>query len=316
MRVNRFYNYVMAALIGAAVTSCNSNDDIGTQDIQIPGITIDNDLDCCSASEAMQVYSFLRTLKNIPELSTVVDGQYNVFAYTKSGGFHTGYNELFFVATKQKSGNYIKDFSLTPITPVMLMTQMGMKHSTPVSGGVSTFNEDSSAVKRGWVSFLMSSGDAGSWSLSYDVSVLGKTGGISNIDITVDDLASGQQWLKSFKVGDATYYLTLVDPTSWQTGTNTIQAYVSAKGRVGTEPYGLATERFTIDIDPRMPDMGNHSSPGNEALTLQADGSYQGTINLTMTGLWRIFLTVKDAQGNVVAGGDINNSPLYWDVTI
>ncbi len=49
------------------------------------------------------------------------------------------------------------------------------------------------------------------------------------------------------------------------------------------------------------------------------DGSHRGTINLTMTGLWRIHLTVKDAEGNVVAGGDDLSdgySSLFWDVTI
>jgi hypothetical protein len=68
-----------------------------------------------------------------------------------------------------------------------------------------------------------------------------------------------------------------------------------------------------------MPDMGDHSSPGNTPLTLQADQSYQGNINLTMTGLWRIHLTIKDTNGNVVAGGDnLSNgySSLYFDVTI
>ena len=74
-----------------------------------------------------------------------------------------------------------------------------------------------------------------------------------------------------------------------------------------------------MEIDPRMPDMGNHTSPDNTPLVKQQDGSYQGTINLTMTGLWRIHLTVKDAKGNVVAGGDNLSdgfSSLYWDVTI
>jgi len=65
--------------------------------------------------------------------------------------------------------------------------------------------------------------------------------------------------------------------------------------------------------------MGNHTSPGNEALQLQADGSYLGNVNLTMTGRWRIHLTIKDKDGNVVAGGDNLSdgfSSLYWEVTI
>ncbi len=308
-----------AAVVLVGLTSCNSNDDFGSQAIEIPDITIDGDIDCCSAEEALQVYKFLQTVKIIPELSTTIDGKYDVFAYSKNGSFHTGYNEIFFVATKKKNGNYIKNFDVTNVTPLMLMVKMNMKHSTPVSASVETFDETRLAVKRGWVSFLMNTSEAGSWTLGYDVNVLGINGGIEAADITVDALPEGQQWLKSFKVGDNTYYLLLVNPTDWQTGKNTITAYVSMKNTPATTPYRPAQEQFTIEIDPRMPDMGNHTSPDNVALTKQADGSYQGSINLTMTGRWRIHLTVKDAQGNVVAGGDNltdGYSSLYWEVTI
>ena len=137
--------------------------------------------------------------------------------------------------------------------------------------------------------------------------------------LSVGSQGDGQQWLKSFKADGQTYYLSLVTPTDWQTGTNTIRAYVSQKGSVATEPYTAAGEQFVVEIDPRMPDMGNHTSPDNTPLTRQADGSYRGNINLTMTGLWRIHLTVKDTAGNVVAGGDDladGYSSLYWEVTI
>ena len=308
-----------AAVVLVGLTSCNSNDDFGSQAIEIPGITIDGDIDCCSAEEALQVYKFLQTVKIIPELSTTIDGKYDVFAYSKNGSFHTGYNEIFFVATKKKNGNYIKNFDVTNVTPLMLMVKMNMKHSTPVGPSVETFDETRLAVKRGLVSFLMNTSEAGSWTLGYNVSVLGSNGGIEAADIVVDALPEGQQWLKSFKVGDNTYYLSVVNPTDWQTGKNTITAYVSKKNTPATTPYGLAQEKFTIEIDPRMPDMGNHTSPDNVSLTKQADSSYQGTVNLTMTGRWRIHLTVKDSKGNVVAGGDDLSdgySSLYWEVTI
>ena len=309
----------LAATVLMGLASCNSNDDFGSQAIEIPGITIDGDIDCCSAEEALQVYKFLQTVKIFPELSTVVDGQYNVFAYSKTGSFHTGYNEIFFVATKKKNGNYIKNFNVDGLSPLMLMVKMNMKHSTPVGGSAVSFNNDYLAVKRAWVSFVMNSSEAGSWTLGYNVDVLGVKGSVETADITVDALPEGQQWLKSFKVGDDTYYLSLVNPTDWQTGKNTITAYVSKKNTPATTPYSLAEQHFTIEIDPRMPDMGNHTSPDNVALTRQAGGSYQGTVNLTMTGRWRIHLTIKDAQGNVVAGGDDLSdgySSLYWEVTI
>jgi hypothetical protein len=314
---------VMRLFIAAAVLvgliSCNSNDDLGTQAIEIPGITFDGDLECCSAEEALAVYNFLQTVKNIPELTLDVADKYQVAVYSPTGELHTGYNDLYFVATKKQNGNYIKDFSIPSLTPLMFMSKMNMYHSTPVSAGAKLFDYTYLAVRKGWVSFLMNTSEAGSWTFSYDANVLGTEGKLQEANIIVDALPEGQQWLKNFKVSDQTYFLSLVNPTDWKTGTNTITAYVSQKSNPITTPYALAEEQFTIEIDPRMPDMGNHSSPNNVALTRQSDGSYQGSINLTMTGRWRIHLTVKDAQGNVVAGGDDLSdgfSSLFWEVTI
>ena len=309
----------IAAAVLVGLISCNSNDDLGTQAIEIPGITFDGDLECCSAEEALAVYNFLQTVKNIPELTLDVADKYQVAVYSPTGELHTGYNDLYFVATKKQNGNYIKDFSIPSLTPLMFMSKMNMYHSTPVSTGAKLFDYTYLAVRKGWVSFLMNTSEAGSWTFSYDANVLGTEGKLQEANIIVDALPEGQQWLKNFKVSDQTYFLSLVNPTDWKTGTNTITAYVSQKSNPITTPYALAEEQFTIEIDPRMPDMGNHSSPNNVALTRQSDGSYQGSINLTMTGRWRIHLTVKDAQGNVVAGGDDLSdgfSSLFWEVTI
>ena len=314
-KVKRLF-WVLAAV---ALTACNSNDDGVEAGIEIPGITITDDVDCCSAEEALQVYKFLQTVKIVPELSTEIDGKYNVFAYTRNGSFHNGYNEIYFVATKKATGNYIKNFELTNITPIMYMVKMDKYHSTPTGPAAESFDNGILAVKRSWVSFLMNTSEAGSWTLSYDALVLGKEGKVEKKDIVVNALPDGQAWLKSFKVGDDNYFLSLVNPSDWKTGTNTIKAYISKKSDPITTPYALATETFTVEIDPRMPDMGNHTSPDNTPLVKQKDGSYQGNINLTMTGSWRIHLTVKDAQGNIVAGGDDQKdgfSSLYLDVTL
>lgn len=297
--------------------SCNSNDD--EENIVIDGIDLSKDVDCCSAEEALQVYKFLQTVKPVSELSTEVDGLYNVWVYSKTGSLHRGYNDLYFVVTKKKTGNYVKNFDITNVTPLMNMVKMNMFHSTPVSSSVETFDQTRLAVKHGWVSFLMNTSEAGTWAFTYDISVLGSKASVADKAITVNALPDGQDWLKNFKVGDDTFFLSLVNPTDWKTGENVIQAYISKKSNPITTPYALASETFTVEIDPRMPDMGSHTSPDNKALTKQADGSYKGSINLTMTGLWRIHLIVKDAQGNIVAGGDDQKdgfSSLYWDVTL
>ncbi len=315
--MNKKVLMLFLAIASLELVSCNSNDD--ETGIVIDGIDLTSDVDCCSAEEALQVYRFIQTVHIIPELSTSVDGKYDVWAYTKTGTLHRGYNDLYFVVTKKKSGNYVKNFNIKNVTPLMHMVKMDMWHSTPVGGSFEVFDTTRPAVKRGWVSLLMNTSDAGNWQFSYDIEVLGSKGSVEKQAINVEALPEGQDWLKNFKVGDDTYFLSLVNPSDWKTGTNTIQTYISKKSTPATTPYALATETFTIEIDPRMPDMGNHTSPDNVALTKQQDGSYTGTINLTMTGLWRIHLTVKDSKGNIVAGGDDLKdgfSSLYWDVTL
>ena len=315
--MNKKVLILFLAIASLGLTSCNSNDD--ETGIVIDGIDLSQDVDCCSAEEALQVYRFIQTVHIIPELRTEVDGKYDVWAYSKTGTLHRGYNDLYFVVTKKKTSNYVKNFDIKNFTPLMHMVKMDMWHSTPVGGSFEVFDTTRPAVKHGWVSLLMNTSDAGNWQFSYDIEVLGSKGGVTSKTINVEALPEGQDWLKNFKVGNDTYFLSLVNPSDWKTGTNTIQAYISKKSTPATTPYALATETFTIEIDPRMPDMGNHTSPDNTPLTKQKDGSYTGTINLTMTGLWRIHLTVKDAQGNVVAGGDKLKdgfSSLYWDITL
>lgn len=205
--------FIAAAAVLVGLISCNSNDDLGTQAIEIPGITFDGDLECCSAEEALAVYNFLQTVKNIPELTLDVADKYQVAVYSPTGELHTGYNDLYFVATKKQNGNYIKDFSIPSLTPLMFMSKMNMYHSTPVSAGAKLFDYTYLAVRKGWVSFLMNTSEAGSWTFSYDANVLGTEGKLQEANIIVDALPEGQQWLKNFKVSDQTYFLSLVNPT-------------------------------------------------------------------------------------------------------
>ncbi|MCI1732614.1 MAG: FixH family protein [Prevotella sp.] len=310
--------YSIIVLSTIILTSCNSNDDVDNG-LKDSGITITDDVDCCSAEEALQVYNFLKTKKIIPELTKIINDKYNVFAYSDGGTLHTGYNDLYFVATKRVSGNYIKNFRMDNIVPLMNMSAMNMQHSTAVADSSQSFNKNYLAVKRSWIAFVMNSSEKDKWNLSYDLHVLSSKDSISHRDITVDSLTSGQRWLRSFKVGDNAYVISLVNPNSWQTGTNTIQAYISQKATPLTSPWLKADKQFTVEFTPTMPDMGNHTSPNNQPLLRQTDGSYQGTINLTMTGLWRLHLTVRDSSGTVVAGGDTASdgfSSLYLDITI
>lgn len=294
-----------------SLASCNSDGEAVTP------INIPTDEECCSAEETFLAYTFLHNgyLKEIESLRDTIDGKYALSVYSRGGKLHVGYNDIFFALTKISNQGFVRDFSVTDITPIMTMSAMGMKHATPTALESTTYDESFPAVQHAWVSFVMSSTENDYWELSYKAGTGKQSVTHESSRLEVNAIAVGQAWLKSFKVGDDTFYLSLVNPTDWQTGGNTIRAYVSKKSVPATAPYALASETFTIETDPRMPDMGNHTSPDNTPLTKQADGSYQGNINLTMTGLWRIHLIVKDVEGNIVAGEE-ELSSLYWDVTI
>jgi hypothetical protein len=66
---------------------------------------------------------------------------------------------------------------------------------------------------------------------------------------------------------------------------------------------------YTVKIDPRMPSMGNHSSPNNvNAQQTTVDNFYIGKLSLTMTGYWKINLQLQNDLGTIVKGEEITDS--------
>ncbi len=73
-----------------------------------------------------------------------------------------------------------------------------------------------------------------------------------------------------------------------------------------------------ISVDPRMPGMGNHSSPNNEDLVYNAGTQmYDGKLSLTMTGYWKVNLMLYNENGDVLKGETVTDtnpeSSLYFD---
>ena len=76
---------------------------------------------------------------------------------------------------------------------------------------------------------------------------------------------------------------------------------------------------YTITLDPRMPGMGNHSSPNNTDLIYNtADKMYHGNLSLTMTGYWVLNLKLLNAMDEVLKGEDVTTenaqSSLYLEL--
>ena len=103
-KVIGLFKGLFTIIVVTVLVACSSNDDGVQTGIEIPGITITDDINCCSAEEALQVYRFLQTVKIIPELQTEIDGKYNVYAFTRTGTFHVGYNEILYLFSSSKEG--------------------------------------------------------------------------------------------------------------------------------------------------------------------------------------------------------------------
>lgn len=293
---------VFGLFLGLAFSACSASDEIVP--INIP--SIDDDV-CCSQDDENNINQILAEYKEVTGLSRQSVEGYTLKVYARTANLHVGYNDLYFAVEKTESGRHIKDFEVTALSPLM---DMGMMvHSTPIADKYDQI--ESYPIFHTWVAPLM----AGEWTLPISYRIKDLSGTLPGAPVTIDPTPGGQVWLKSFKWNDQTYYLVLSNPQDLKTGVNKVSAYVSKKGDDSALPYLPSTEVFTIDIYPTMPDMGNHTSPNNEALQPQDDGSYQGKLNLTMTGVWDIHLHVKDASGKTVAGGE-GLSELYWTISI
>jgi len=309
-----FIVLALAFTFASCGTDTDDNDDV----INIPVLDPD-EADCCSLDVEEATIGFLSRFKEVEELTDINDSIFTIKVYSASGNLHAGYNDIYFTVIKTKSGRHVKDVEFGGIAPVMTMGSMNnMQHSTPV-GEIE--KQSAMPLYHTWVSFLMPSSEEkkNTWDLSFRYSIKGVANKVSNKPITVEPLSGQSEYIKSFKIGDKTYFASLVNPSSLKTGVNSVKAYISEKSEDIKNPYQLSGDVFTIEIVPTMPDMGNHTSPNNEAMLLQDKGYYQGKLNLTMTGRWDIHLVIKDNEGNIVAGAendDSGYSKLYWQIEI
>ena len=92
------------------------------------------------------------------------------------------------------------------------------------------------------------------------------------------------------------YFITLVEPMHPEVGLNDIEITIHVKETMMAFP---PVEDLIIEMVPTMPSMG-HGSPNNENPVHTAYGHYLGKVNFTMTGDWRIDLTISD-ELNIIA---------------
>jgi hypothetical protein len=112
------------------------------------------------------------------------------------------------------------------------------------------------------------------------------------------------------------YLVAYVDPHHPKVAVNDLVVGVWKMQDMMTFPI---VDGYTVKIDPRMPSMGNHSSPNNVNATQPTAGNlYKGKLSLTMTGYWKINLQLAKPDGTILKGEEITetvtSSSIYFEI--
>lgn len=241
---------------------------------------------------------------------TVSENNYLIDIYAEHPRLEVGYNKFAITIKDEGTDEYIDNAELT-WKPIMHMT--GMSHAGPHSD---LNNTDNNQIYQGYLVFQMPGNEEEYWELNLNYEVNGEPME-KTIPLDVKPTSDGKVNLQSFEgTDDVRYVLAYMEPQIPKVATNDIEAVLFKMEDMMNFPI---VEDYHIALDPRMPSMGNHSSPNNEDLVYDsATQTYKGKVSLTMTGYWVFNLKLLNDEGEVLKGEDItednDQSSLYFEI--
>jgi len=245
--------------------------------------------------------------ENLVKIKDITNDTHIIELYSATGTTTLGYNDIK-LRIKNKSTNQYENNATISWTPLMHMTMM--THSCPKS----TVSKLENNLYGGYIVFQMPQNATEYWDLKIDYIINGVNyTATSVIDIPV----SSKQKVSSFMGTDnVKYVVAMIDPKSPKVAVNDMTVGVWKMQDMMTFPV---VDGYTVKIDPRMPGMGNHTSPNNvDATQVLAGQIYKGKLSLTMTGYWKINLQLAKADGTVVKGEPITDavsaSSIYFEL--
>ena len=216
----------------------------------------------------------------LTETSLPTGEQLSVFA---DKALQVGYQNLYFQV--KKNGLAVKD---QPLTFAPIMDMGSMAHGAP--SGTLTYQSNLEAYQ-GFVVFTMPSGESGTWSLK--VTYQGKE---MEIPVVVTAAAIGNTPVKTISGNDGKkYVLALVEPSKPKMGMNDLLLMVFLRENM----FSFSpVEGLILGFHPEMTSM-NHGSPNNVIPVSIGKGKYEGKVNFTMTGDWRLFFDLKSGETEI-----------------
>jgi hypothetical protein len=253
--------------------------------------------------------STINEVEGLELIQTIINGDQTIELYNEKGVFETGYNMISIRVKDTTTDTYIENATLSWM-PMMQMPTM--QHSCPKSA--ITKAEGKNTVYEGFIIYQMTNTDGSGWSLTLDYNVNGMDYSVTE---TISVMQYENQNTTSFMGSDETrYILALLEPKNPAIATNKMKVGLFKMQNMMTFPV---VEDYTIALDPRMPGMGNHSSPNNTDLTFNsADNFYYGDLSLTMTGYWKLNLKLMNSADEILKGEDVTetneSSSLYLEL--
>ena len=245
-------------------------------------------------------------LQKVQELSNT---DHTVEVYTKSGAFYTGYNDISIRIKNNTDNTYFETFTID----WMPMMDMGtMNHSCPKSSITKVTGK--STIYTGYLVYQMTGMDESGWSLKFMYT-------IDDVDYMVEEeitvIQNTRQNVTTFTGSDSVKYIAaIIEPINPAIAINDLKVGLYKMESMMMFP---TVADYTIGLDPRMPSMGNHSTPNNTDLTYNTeDKMYHGDLSLTMTGYWVLNLKLIDANNTLLKGEDVTDlnpqSSLYLEL--
>ncbi|MDP6907976.1 MAG: FixH family protein [Flavobacteriales bacterium] len=265
--------FVGVALVGAMLGGCKKDDPTPNPDDNTDGLVLIGSGYTDAGSMLVKLFS--------------ADSVYA--AYTQ-----------FFIEVRDSATNTVIEDGHVSLSPMMNMP--GMAHSAPFENP-----EDEEAVNGLFpcaVVFQMPS-EMG-WTLEIHIHehVNGGQGEIT-FPISVRTPSTPRTHVVTPLNGNNQLIISYVQPALPEIGMNDFEVTLHTKESMMSFP---GEDSYTVEMEPLMLAMG-HGSPNNVNPSHTSDGHYQGQVNFTMTGLWRINLNIMD-------GTEVVDSTSYFEVTI
>lgn len=202
---------------------------------------------------------------------------------------YVGYNNLFFLVT-DAAGKEVLQPTAVAFSPLMEMSTMN--HACPF--GQPSWNQELTMF-HGYSVFQMASGVMGTWFLDLTVTIEGIE---YQYTLSPSVVAPAEARLFSFTdaISSNVYIVALIEPMEPKIGVNDFVVGFYVKETMMSFPE---VANMNIEIEPEMPTMG-HGSPNNVDPVYTADGRYEGKVNFTMSGYWKVNMLIKDSESVVI----------------